>query len=63
MKNCMKNLSLLFDYQRFEGNQALQYVIDSVHACHPVQSLTMDDMVSIAAAGRPYNDIRKNKPE
>jgi len=52
MKNCMKNLSLLFDYQRFEGNQALQYVIDSVHACHPVQSLTMDDMVSIAAAGR-----------
>lgn len=61
MNTCMKNLSLLFDYQRFEGNKALQFVIDSVHASYPVQGLTLDDMENIAAAGNP--DLRNKKPE
>ena len=61
MRTCMNTLSMLFDYQRFEGNKALQRVIDSVHACHPVQALSLDDMNSIAAAGMP--EITDKKPE
>ena len=61
MRTYMNTLSMLFDYQRFEGNKVLQRVIDSVHACHPVQALSLDDMNSIAAAGMP--EITDKKPE
>lgn len=47
-------LGRLFDYQRFEGNSGLQQVISAVHAKYPMQDLTLDEMDTVAAAGRPY---------
>ena len=48
-----KTLRSLFDFQKFEGNPALQQVIDSVHARYAVRELSMDDMDRVAAAGTP----------
>ena len=44
----------LFDYQKYEGNPALQQVIDSVHARYNTRELSMDEMETVAAAGDPY---------
>ena len=46
-------LKALFDYQKFEGNPALQQVIDSVHARYSVHELSMDEMEWVSAAGIP----------
>ena len=46
-------LKALFDYQKFEGNPALQQVIDSVHARYSVRELSLDDMEWVSAAGVP----------
>ena len=46
-----KTLRRLFDYQKFEGNTALQQVIDSVHARYAMQELNLDEMSFVAAAG------------
>lgn len=46
-------LKALFDYQKFEGNPALQSVIDSVHARYAVKELSLDEMEWVAAAGNP----------
>ena len=48
MERTLKNL---FDYQKFEGNAALQSVIDSVHSRYPVRELNMDEMEWVNAAG------------
>ena len=53
-------LNRLFDYQRFEGNQELQQVIDSVHSRYPVRELDLDDMETVYAAGNP---VLTKKPE
>ena len=46
-------LKALFDYQKFEGNPALQQVIDSVHARFPSRELSLDEMEWVSAAGVP----------
>lgn len=46
-------LKALFDYQKFEGNSALQSVIDSVHSRYAVKELSLDEMEWVAAAGIP----------
>ena len=46
-------LKVLFDYQKFEGNSALQSVIDSVHSRYTVKELSLDEMEWVAAAGIP----------
>ena len=46
-------LKRLFDYQKFENNQALQEVTDSVHARYAVRELDLDEMSFAAAAGTP----------
>ena len=51
-------LKSLFDYQKFEGNSALQSVIDSVHSRYAVKELSLDEMEWVAAAGIP-----ETKPE
>ena len=51
-------LKTLFDYQKFEGNSALQSVIDSVHSRYAVKELSLDEMEWVAAAGIP-----ETKPE
>ena len=43
----MSMLNRLFDYQRFEGNQELQQVIDSVHSRYSARELSLDDMDSM----------------
>ena len=48
MENMLKSL---FDFQKFEGNPALQQVIDSVHSRHSVRELSLDEMEWVAAAG------------
>lgn len=54
-------LKALFDYQKFEGNPALQQVIDSVHARLSVRELSMDEMEWVSAAGVPNQMIGKDK--
>ena len=56
-------LKALFDYQRFEGNPALQQVIDSVHSRHPVQELSLDEMNWVAAAGVPGQSRKDNNKD
>ncbi len=46
-----RKLKTLFDFQKFEGNSALQSVIDSVHSRYAVRELNMDEMEWVNAAG------------
>ena len=49
-------LSALFDFQKFEGNKALQSVINSVHSRYSARELSLDEMEWVNAAGTP--DLR-----
>ena len=59
-----KKLKSMFDYQKFEGNTALQQVIDSVHSRWAVKELSLDEMEWVAAAGvsekKPADEDRKD---
>ena len=60
MENILKRL---FDYQRFEGNAALQQIIHSVHARYTARrQLEPDELEYIAAAGIPGIEHTKKKP-
>ena len=48
-----KTIRSLFDFQKYEGNPALQQVIDSVHARYAVRELSPDEMEWVSAAGTP----------
>ena len=54
-------LKALFDYQKFEGNAALQSVIDSVHSRYAVRELSMDEMEFVSAAGTPDTPKKKEQ--
>ena len=43
----------LFDYQKFEGNNALQQIIDSTHARCQAKELNLNEMEWVNAAGQP----------
>ena len=60
MENRLKRL---FDYQDFEGNDALQAVIDSVHQRYTIREVSLDEMDLVWAAGNPDPDPRRNKKE
>ena len=49
-----RKLSALFEYQKFEGNPALQSVIDSVHSRYAKRELSLDEMEWANAAGTPF---------
>lgn len=49
-----KLLGDLFDYQRFERNEALQRVIDEAQTRLPGAELTDDELEKLAAAGDPF---------
>ena len=57
------HLHVLFDYQRFDGNAALQRVIDSVHARYAGKALSLDEMEQISAAGISHAAPEQKKPE
>ena len=46
-------LAYLFDFQKFEGSQVLQDVIDEVHSRYAMKELDLEDMQFVAAAGVP----------
>ena len=46
-----RTLKGLLDYQKFEGNAALQQVIDAVHARYAARELDFSDMERVYAAG------------
>ncbi len=46
-----RKLKELFDYQKFEGNTALQNVINSVHSRYQARELSFEDMAQLSAAG------------
>ena len=46
-----RKLKALFDFQKFEGNAALQSVIDAVHARSAMNELSEDDLSYVNAAG------------
>ena len=50
-----RKLKSLFDFQKFEGNPALQSVIDSVHSRYSssARELDLDEMEWVNAAGTP----------
>ena len=52
----MNKLTLLFGYQRFEGNRNLQQAIDSVHGRYQARELSLDNLDMIAAAGNLADD-------
>ena len=58
-----KTLRQLFEFQKFEGNQDLQSVIDSVHSRYQTRELTMDEMDMVFAAGTPELPLNSQKPE
>lgn len=58
-----RKLAALFDYQKFEGNQDLQRVIDAVHARVARRELTLDEMVLVNAAGDPSLAMQKKPLE
>ena len=58
MERTLKNL---FDFQKFEGNPALQSVIDSVHSRYATRELNLDEMEWVNAAGTP--DARPTKKD
>ena len=58
-----RKLRQIFDYQRFEGNRALDQVIDGVHARYGVRELNLDELETVAAAGAPEAEIRPKGEE
>ena len=58
-----KELSRLFDFQKYEENAALQQVIDAVHARYARRELDLDDMEWVNAAGSPEVQLRRNAKE
>ena len=52
-------LRKLFDFQKFEGNPALQEVIDATHSRYAVQELSLDELEWVAAAGVPQSNLSK----
>ena len=56
-------LKTLFDYQKFEGNAALQQVIDSVHARYASRELNLEEMEWVNAAGTPHQPVRPEKKD
>ena len=56
-----KKLKALFDFQKFEGNPALQNVIDSVHSRYSSRELNLDELEWVNAAGIP--GIRPGKKD
>ena len=48
-----KTLKRLFDFQKFEQNEDLQQIINSVHARYGVRELSLDDLSQVNAAGDP----------
>jgi hypothetical protein len=48
-------LTQLFDFLRFDGNQDLQQVVDSVHARYAAKrELSLDELSAVNAAGDPH---------
>lgn len=49
-----KLLTELFEFQRFEGDPALQRLIDEVEDRWSEEELSDDELKGLAAAGDPY---------
>ena len=58
-----RKLKELFDYQKFEGNSALQSVIDSFHSRYSVRELDLDELEYVNAAGIPNMCLLKKEQE
>ena len=58
-----RKLRQIFDYQRFEGNMALNQVINGVHSRYGVRELSLDELETVAAAGAPEAEIRPKGEE
>ena len=53
----------LFDYQKFEGNEALRRIIDSTHARCRTKVLSLDEMEWVNAAGQPGQAVRPEEKD
>ena len=63
-----KALKQLFDYQKFEGNEALDEVIQSVHARYGMakprlRELTLDEMEWVAAGASTDEQKQEQKKD
>ena len=55
-----RKLKALFDYQKFEGNEGLQQIIDSTHSRYAVRELSLDELEWVAAAGEPNAQTKES---
>lgn len=60
MKNAQEKLKLLFDYQRFAGNERLASLIQKAEN-GGATPLSDDDLTDVAAAGDPLLELQKDK--
>ena len=51
------------EYQKFEGNAALQQGIDSGHARYASRELNLEEMEWVNAAGTPHQPVRPEKKD
>lgn len=58
-----RTLKTLFDFQKYEGNPALQSVIDSVHSRYSARELNLDEMEWASAAGTPVLPGKNGKKD
>ncbi|MBQ6594720.1 MAG: hypothetical protein IJH78_03555 [Clostridia bacterium] len=52
----------LFDYQKYEKNEALQAIVDAVHARYTPRALSDEEVELIAAAGIQGTGDKRNAP-
>jgi len=58
-----KKLFRLFDYQKFEGNEDLQQIIDTAHARCQARALSLEDMEWVNAAGEPQPSVKSEEKD
>ncbi len=58
----VKNISLLFEYQKFSPNSSLEKKINEVNAHYLSKAVELDDnILDVSAAGEPNSLVKKNE--
>lgn len=62
-----RKLKQLFDFQKFEGNPALKFAIEStrsfINSSSQAEELSMNDLEMLSAAGQPMNNQLRKKTD
>ena len=62
-----RKLKQLFDFQKFEGNAALKFAIEStrgfINSASQAQELSTNELEMLSAAGQPMNNQLRKKTD